>query len=115
MDAEQLPTPDAALCLLQELKFLLHERIGAHDPLYDKESFIEHGQENIPGVEAVGLSLERIGCPTCKVRHTPRAVRGGTHAANFNVGRNPTRAANTNSMSALKSRQAPFISADTRG
>jgi hypothetical protein len=36
-------------------------------------------------------------------------------AANFKVGCNPTREANTSSMSALKSRQAPFISADTRG
>ena len=39
----------------------------------------------------------------------------GNQAANFNVGCNPTREANTSSMSALKSRQAPFISADTRG
>jgi len=39
----------------------------------------------------------------------------GNQAANFNVGCNPTREANTNNMSALKSRQAPFISADTRG
>ena len=39
----------------------------------------------------------------------------GDQAANFNVGCHPTREANTSSMSALKSRQAPFISADTRG
>jgi len=46
-----------------------------------------------------------------------RATTGdaGNQAANFNVGCNPTREANTNNMSALKSRQAPFISADTRG
>ena len=35
--------------------------------------------------------------------------------ANFNVGFNPAREADTNSMSALKTGQAPFISADTRG
>jgi hypothetical protein len=46
-----------------------------------------------------------------------RATNGdlGNQAANFNVGFNPTREANTNNMSALKSRQAPFISADTPG
>jgi hypothetical protein len=46
-----------------------------------------------------------------------RATTGhlGNQAANFNVGCNPTREANTNNMSALKSRQVPFISADTRG
>jgi hypothetical protein len=47
----------------------------------------------------------------------PRARTGalGDQAANFKVGCNPIREANTSSMSALKSRQAPFISADTRG
>ena len=37
------------------------------------------------------------------------------YAASFSVGRNPTRPAITSSISVLKSRHAPFISADTRG
>jgi hypothetical protein len=36
----------------------------------------------------------------------------GDQAANFNVGCNPTREANTSSMSVLKSRQPPFINVE---
>ncbi len=43
------------------------------------------------------------------VRGVPR------QAANFSVGRSPMRAANTSSISALKSRHAPFTSAETLG
>src|SRR5277367_4566045 len=92
--------------------------IGFHQVVPARETRLRVGLEPTLGDERP-LNCRDFGysAASCLLRFGEESSASARfdQAANFNVGFNPTRDANTNSMSALKSRQAPFISADTRG